>query len=277
MKIIISLITILLSYNSVFAFTLVGSSVATYEDGAINIYVGDQACTNVTESPAELEALVQDAIEKFWDRVSTSSLELKMAGQLNVDSSFYTDQICNSSSIIKPIHDMLPGSKILRATNMKSTCVPAVDDGILIVCNTNGSTFNTPNKLAVTLPNNVSGSTIVGSVIAINDIASTVFNNQSYEEKVSIIAHEIGHAFGLGHSAFEDSLMYAESLSGRGTLGRDDWDGATYLYPKEQGPAALCGTIEDISQNKPKGPYFLSMAILLGLIFIHRFRKDLLK
>jgi hypothetical protein len=226
------------------AFTLVGSDIATYGEPAITVNVGSQACTNVTDGPEDLLSLISEANEKFWNSIATSEVELLVGSAQNVAASFYTDQICNTGA----------------------GCVPAVSSGILILCNDNGTTFNFGGKLAVTLPNNISGNTIVGSIIAINDTATSAFINLTRDEKISVIAHEIGHAIGLGHSKFQDSLMYAENLSGRVALGQDDWDGATFLYPKEQGALAVCGTI-DTGSNEDSGKYMLSLLALM-LIFL---------
>jgi hypothetical protein len=229
----------------VFAFNLVGSSIATYNNPTIFVHVGDFQCPDFNDSPEDIMDYVREANERYWNRVSTSSLELKAGSIKNVASSYYTDQIEN---------------------------LPAVDEGILIVCNDNTTTFSTSGKLAVALPNNTRGSTIIGSVIAINSRAISKFNTLSRDEKVSVIAHEIGHTFGLGHSKFEDSLMYAVSFEKRRGLGRDDWDGASYLYPKEQGPAGLCGTIS--TNNRQSSNSLLALIVLFLLLNIALFRHQ---
>lgn len=243
---LLTLIFLLTSLQSN-AFTLVGSVLATYEEPDITITIGDASCANLEDSPEEIRELTRKAVDKFWNRVSTSALELKVDGLSNVDASFYTDQICSTGG----------------------TCIPKVSSGVLIVCNTNGTTFSSAGKLAVTLPNNISGTTLKGGIIAINAISGTKFNDLSENEKISAIAHELGHAFGLGHSQFEDSLMYSKSVSGRNRLGRDDWDGASFLYPKEQGPAAFCGTIEIVDGPKSL-EYFIAFALLMIIVGYHR-------
>ena len=73
-----------------------------------------------------------------------------------------------------------------------------------------------------------------------------------------MIAHEIGHAFGLGHSEYKESLMYY-SISGKYQkwLGEDDVDGVSYLYPNESELDVLgisllgnCGAIASTDSEK---------------------------
>jgi hypothetical protein len=147
------------------------------------------------------------------------------------------------------------------STSCDPNPVIAVASNILITCN-NESVNNFPSNsiLAVTLPNNISGKYITGSLIMINDRAGNQFAGKSRDEKISIIAHELGHAFGLGHSPVKDSLMYYSTISMRKSLGQDDIDGITYLYPKQQ--PFTCGTVDDKNSPKP----WLGLLLGIGLI-----------
>lgn len=83
-------------------------------------------------------------------------------------------------------------------------------------------------------------------------------NSKSDAQLKITLAHEMGHIFGLGHSAVEDALMYFSLGSKQNAiLSQDDMDGMTWLYPrKEPGDGVLgCGTLalvngSDSGQNQ---------------------------
>jgi hypothetical protein len=64
--------------------------------------------------------------------------------------------------------------------------------------------------------------------------------------------------------------MYAANINGRVALCQDDWDGITFLYPKEQGAMAVCGTIEDIN-DKNSGNFMLSLLAMLAVLSLFHF------
>lgn len=107
----------------------------------------------------------------------------------------------------------------------------------MIACNNEPANFNGGNAVvAVTVPNSFSGKKIKGAVILINDNANAAgegFKALSHSDRIGVIAHEIGHAIGLGHAQEDkqEALMYYKVVDLRTSLGQDDIDGVTYLYP----------------------------------------------
>ena len=50
-----------------------------------------------------------------------------------------------------------------------------------------------------------------------------------------VLAHEIGHVLGIGHSADASALMYFDASAKRNlALAQDDVDAVTYLYPRDE-------------------------------------------
>lgn len=88
-----------------------------------------------------------------------------------------------------------------------------------------------------------------------------------------ILAHEIGHLLGLGHSASTNALMYYDASSKMNLrLSQDDMDGMSYLYPSDElngDKISGCGLIRKMPP--PKSPekaivlFLLALPLLLGL------------
>jgi hypothetical protein len=232
-NLLLPLLLIILSANNVLGFTLNTSTGAAFEADEVAVNVASITCTNLGVSNEELLSLAEEAVDRFWNRVSTSRLQM-IRGQISpVAAAFGTDVITSSAL--------------------------SVPSGILISCNTSTGNFANSSILAVALPTNATGRTINGSLILINDQANNQFASRTRDEQISIIAHEIGHAIGLGHSSVEDSLMFFKSLAIRVELGEDDLAGVTFLYPREQ-PFG-CGTIDFKGTGSP-----LLYSAFLGLL-----------
>lgn len=255
MKKINLLFILLLSFNA-HAFTLNNTAKLVFSEDEVMVNVAS-GCTNIGITDAELLELVGRAVDNFWNKSPTSRLKLRKGSVVNVDARYHSDSICTAS------------------TNCDPNPVLAVSSDILVTCNANATNFPSSSILGITIPNNIAGSRIVGSLVMINDKADTQFDTKSEDAKVAILAHEIGHAFGLGHSPVQDSLMYYATVSQRKALGRDDIDGISYLYPKQQ-PISGCGTV-DMSGGK-SGPNWWSGLFLgfsmIGLVEIMRKRKN---
>ncbi len=227
-----------------FGFTLSNSVAASYSmDEPIKVYVADQTCHNIGITHRALLDIAVSAINQYWNTVPSAHLFLESGGIKNVASAFSTQAMCTNSGANCTINQTL-----------------VVDTGILIVCNSNTTDFSASNGvLGLTVANNISGRTIKGALIMINDTVTNGFVNKTNSEQTSIIAHEIGHAIGLGHSSIQDSLMYYQSYQTRTALGWDDIDGASMLYPKKQ-PFSAC-----LSTAASQGP--IQKNILFTFLF----------
>ena len=248
------------------AFTLNNNFEAAFSKKKVKVYIDrNTTCGNINLTIDELESMVKPAVEKFWNTVPTSKLRLKAGG--------FTGPIDNISSstgrLCPPTDDACINA---AGTNV----IPPVTD-IIIACNDNPDNFGTSgsnsNVLAVTVPNNFSGKKIKGAVILLNNDSGN-FANLDHDDRVAVIAHEIGHAIGLGHSEDDAALMYYRTVNLRKKLGDDDVNGVSYLYPVHiDGCGAmggLFGTIktkndDDDDTNFPFWPMVVSLFAMIGI------------
>lgn len=83
-----------------------------------------------------------------------------------------------------------------------------------------------------------------------------------------VLAHEIGHLLGLGHSQDTNALMYYNAGSKSTlSLAQDDIDGVSYLYPRNEfgGDKPLgCALVKNSQMPSPPGPRGLMIFALLA-------------
>jgi predicted Zn-dependent protease len=245
MKITILLFLILYS-NLTLGFTI-NPNMSGFNSSNINIEIANSDCSGAGFSTAKYQSLIEDAVEEYWNKVSTSSIYLKVTG-INTSKDIDGDQF--SAAINK-----------------------ADANTILAGCNDDVTDFTDGSILGAAV--GTCDSTGCRSVLILNAHANSYLKNKSDNEIKAVIAHEMGHAFGLGHSEYQHNLMYY-SVSGKTQkwLGIDDIDGATYLYPHDAKIAGLlgsCGTIKDISKhklNKEKKSIFSFLSLFALGLFI---------
>jgi hypothetical protein len=207
------------------AFTLIYSDPPRYR-GAVEIVIIGNDCSNINLTKEVLRDDVIKAVGAFWNTVPTSTLRF----------------------VVRPEYANLADNLLI------AEMVSEVGENkILIGCTTNTSVFNSTKILAGT---RMVDADIPRAVIAINNIQGSSYSKLSAENRRSTMAHEIGHALGLGHTNHMDALMYYATSDGLKVkyLSLDDADGVSYLYPKKSkfiGLLSGCGLIKD--SNRP-GP-----------------------
>jgi hypothetical protein len=247
-------LSLIIFHTSLMAFTLNNNVGLVFPMDEVKVNVADQTCDNLGIDTNELLSIAKDAVDEYWNKTPTSRFKMRQGSIITADARYKTGVIC------------LPDDNSCTAAG-----APPVTSDILIACNNNSTNFPASSGvLAISVPNNISGDKIVGSVVLLNDTASTYLKNKSRTEKVSVIAHELGHAFGLGHSPVKDSLMYYSTIDLRTNLGADDMDGITYLYPKNQ--SVSCGSVDMNSKNKPDQVIATIFGILLSLVVFKSFK-----
>lgn len=95
--------------------------------------------------------------------------------------------------------------------------------------------------------------------------------NADYNTTSVVLAHEIGHVLGLGHSPDINALMYySVGEKTNLNLAQDDVDGISYLYPRNElgsDKALGCGALILSGPKPPTKPliYFFLLFIIISL------------
>lgn len=250
-----------------FAWTLNNNFGAGFKKNKVKVYIeSTTTCSNNGVTVNDLESMIKPSVDDFWNKVPTSNLKLEAAGFAGPVQSINTGRLCS------PTDDACIAA---AGVNL----IPAVDE-IYIACNNNAVNFGSRNVLAVTIPVKFTSKKIAGSIILINDAyPSGEFGQLDRKDKIAVLAHEIGHAIGLGHSEDAAALMYYRTVNLRKRLGQDDIDGVSFLYPmlidffglsadgSANGILGGCGTISTENKRPPGNPP-VQMAMALGALII---------
>ena len=233
------------------AFTLNPNTGKGFKSNKIKIHIANTDCSGAGFSTSKYRALIKSAVDNYWNNVATSalSLEVKSIGSIDVTGDDFTEAINKAPT-----------------------------NAILAGCNDSASGFSNGGEPSTTLGAAVmtcSGDDCK-AVLLLNASSDSLLSTLSESDVEATIAHEIGHAFGLGHSEYQHNLMYY-SIGNKHQkwLGQDDIDGVTYLYPHDpelMGLLGSCGTINtDINDSNKSLSFYKNFFIGLFGIFIARF------
>lgn len=245
----------------VFSYTYTNSVGAGFDKDRVKIYVTSNSdCDEANITTDDILKYARIAVDSYWNKVTTSRLKIEIGGRLKTTDNDYLDgKLCNPNG----------------DDNCDSEVVPLSSD-IVIACNYNATNFPSSAIYAVTLNNNISTKKIKGSVILINDRAGSAFKNLNKNQIIAVLAHEIGHAIGLGHTANNANIMYYTLTPKRTSLGQGDIDGVSSLYPQEFDGCGLVGSIaaaHDHGNDDHDGNgsnFFVSL--ILGIFLVSIFR-----
>lgn len=248
-----SLLLLLLSTQA-FAFYLITNNGSHFNSKKVKVYItSNSTCSNTGYTANDLLDLAVEGSKESWNKVGKANIKVIKGGVFTTsDTNFLTGELCVADS----------------DTTCGAGTVPKVTS-IIIACNNNTTNFPSSGTLAISAPNNIKGTTIKGSVILLNDRASSILNQFSNAEMKKILAHEIGHALGIGHSKDDDALMYSTNIINKNGLAEDDILALTHLYPHNLNEIDCTGFIGSISTNDDQTPPFSGLIHLtLGFLSI---------
>ncbi|MGK5089228.1 matrixin family metalloprotease [Bdellovibrionota bacterium FG-2] len=231
-----------LSFQNARAFTMnIGSMDLGWDTNTLQVDVDYNGCSI---SADELNAAIDKGFA-VWNGVSTSRLTVLRGDSVSVIASDIASKVS-------------PGNPV-------------------IICDPNftaTSGFDGNYVPAVTMVNSISDTTsrITFAYMLLNGQAKKAANlkNIPADLVAVVIAHEMGHILGLGHSADINALMYFDaSDKSEVRLSMDDVDGVTYLYPRQELSNSKlfgCATVAAGSSGGPGGSGFSGFVSFLALI-----------
>ncbi len=195
---------------------------------------------NPSNCPSNVQALLDEALT-VWNQVPSSGIQVERGDE--------TD-----TSLEQALAGAAPETPTIHcATNMAALGAnPSIIPGFATGFGVNAQRH------------------VVYGVLVLNAVPGANANIAQMDEDVvvDVMAHEIGHILGLGHTPDTTALMYYDaSRREKASLSQDDVDGITYLYPRdelgEHKPLG-CGSLLQSGANTT-GTYLLLLLPLLAI------------
>jgi hypothetical protein len=241
----ILLVLPLLMSKTVMAFTL--SSVG-FDGGwpgkTVGFYYNSSNC------PEGVTAAMNKAFE-LWNSVPSSYLKVKLAG----------------TSTATPAAIVAGGT----GTTPTIACDTAFESNIT------GADGNAVGGVGFF---NHSGGKITdgGLILNVQPGKSNNINTYNSTDLAILLAHEMGHVLGLGHSEFEPALMYYNIAAKEAlNLSQDDIDGITYLYPRDELTDGMYGCGRTDSALPPSSGLATILLLLLPFSLLYLRRRSAIR
>jgi len=161
----------------------------------------NNSCENIKITHLELLDLAAQAAEIYWNSVETSSLRFIKGGLKNVDAYNFEQEISGAD-----IQEVLIGcfdSPTFSENQWDAYGGLKYSDDLFIT------------QAFISLDSSIGNEVVTYTKNAL----------------LRLLAHELGHTFGLSHSEDESSLMYPTIISNLDSMNQDDKEAVSSLYP----------------------------------------------
>lgn len=191
-----------------------------------------QLVVNTSNCPASVDVVgIIEAAAQVWNNVPTSAIKVSYGGSTTSTSLSSPPTVyceTNFQAVLGADQNAVPGAAAVSAPTGQIT------QGVLVL--------------------NVSSG--LGNIANFNETTLKI-----------ILAHEIGHILGLGHSSDIRALMYYDaSAKTELRLAQDDIDGMSYFYPSDElknNKYAGCGHVQNLPP--PSGPSLFFLFLLMSI------------
>ena len=239
----IAWMVVVLFVQTSFGWTHLSTNIKGWNTKKLTFYVNP---TNCTLPEATLYDILDTSINA-WNGIPNSGLELSRS----------------STPVTTTVAEFNAGT---------ATQVP------LILCDPNMAEADYIPGMTTNTALNTAGFIIYsGILLNANTSGAAEISNLTKAELEVTIAHEIGHALGLGHSSDIDALMYYSiGNKPRAILTQDDMDGITHIYPRNElsGGAFGCSSVHGKSTRQTFLWFWIGLLAVCSNVWVWRFRSE---
>jgi hypothetical protein len=197
------LMAVLLFQGTLYAWTHLGSNLRGWNTQTLRVSVNTESCT----LPAATVLEIVDEALAAWNGIPYANLKLERGS--------------STSSIATILAGTATDAPVIA-------CDPDFETHI-------GSSDAVPGVTFRVTPNAAGNIAYAGMLLNAEAGAGAEISQLTRDELAIVIAHELGHALGLGHSSNEKALMYYSIANkSKAQIAQDDMDGIAHLYPRNE-------------------------------------------